>query len=278
MYRNKLAILASTALSLGFVQTASAAPPIPFTWTGYYVGVNAGYGWGRTGSSDATVAPFSTSIGGVDFPFPGGSSSVSTTPNGVIGGGQIGYNWQFAPGWLAGVEGDLQWSGQKDSGIGVFSGSFTTGCGATTCLWTNTTDVTAKLSWFGTARVRLGAVIWNNMLVYGTGGLAFGNVSVNGSNTLYLEQQSSGDNRTYRTPISFSETKAGWTLGGGIEGGIGKGPLSNWTWKLEYLHIDLGSVGGSVGSDPTVTINSFKFRDDIVRLGLNYRFAGAPAP
>lgn len=271
MYRNKLAILASTALCVtsGFAQTADAAPPVPYSWTGFYVGGNLGYSWGKADTT-AAVSPFSQ-VAPVVFNFPGGSSSTPVKPNGFIGGGQIGYNWQFAPSWLTGIEADWQWSGQKASKLGGFTGA-TTDCSSAICAFTNTTDITAKLSWFGTVRGRVG-VVSNNMLFYGTGGLAYGKVLVSGTNTLSLNDVGNAITTTYSTPFSYSKTKAGYVVGGGIEGAIG---MSNWTWKVEYLHIDLGSIGGgSFGSVPVVTLSD-KFTDEIFRIGINYRFAGTP--
>jgi len=270
VYRNKLAILASTALCVtsGFAQTADAAPPVPYSWTGFYVGGNLGYSWGKPDTITA-VSPFSQLAPA--FSFPGGSSSTPLKPNGFIGGGQVGYNWQFAPRWLTGIEADWQWSGQKASKLGGFTGN-TTACSSAICAFTNTADITAKLSWFGTVRGRVG-VLSNNMLFYGTGGLAYGKVLVSGTNTLSLNDVGNAITTTYSTPFSYSKTKEGYAVGGGIEGAIG---TSNWTWKVEYLHIDLGSMsGGSFGSVPVVTLSD-KFTDEIVRIGINYRFAATP--
>ncbi|MBI5911119.1 MAG: porin family protein, partial [Betaproteobacteria bacterium] len=255
-------------MSLGFAQTADAQGrgPIVNSWTGFYVGGNVGYSWGKADTT-AAVSPF-TQVAPPFLVFPGASSFIPLKPNGFIGGGQIGYNWEVAPRWLAGIETDLQWSGQKDSKLGTFTGSGA--CYLTVCSFTNTTDITAKLSWFGTVRGRLG-VVSNNMLFYGTGGLAYGKVSVSGTNTLSV---AGAPPVIYSTPFSYSRTKAGWALGAGIEGRIG---ASNWSWKAEYLHIDLGSIGGgSFGTVPVVTLNTGKFTDEIVRFGLNYRLAGGP--
>jgi len=278
MYRNKLAFLASTALSLGLVQTASAAPPTPYSWTGFYVGANVGYSWGDAGNGRADVSTF-TQTTPFDFIFPGGGSVIPLgNVNGAIAGGQAGYNWMFSPGWLAGFEIDLQWSGQKASGSASFAGSIDTGspnCSPTICVFTNTTDITAKLAWFGTARARVGAIS-SNTLFYGTGGLVFGEVSVKGTNTFTVEGITGAGTATYSTIIDNSKVKTGWTLGAGIEGHIG---ASNWTWKVEYIHIDLGSIGGgSFGSVPIVTISSVKFTDEIARFGVNYFFTAAPSP
>jgi outer membrane immunogenic protein len=273
MSRSKFAILASTALSLGLVQSASAQS---FTWTGFYYGVNFGSGFGH-GTGEANVPAFSTSIGGVAFPFPGGTSSFSMPARdiGALAGAQYGYNFQFAPGWLAGFEHDVQWSRLKNNGNGVFSGAFTTGCGATTCLFTNITDLTATLNWFSTARGRIGTVIWNNVVIYATGGAAVGGVSVKGFNNLNLEQQSSGATTTLVTPININQTKFGWAGGWGFEGKI---PNSNATWRVEFLHLDFGSVSGAFGSNPNVIINSVKVQEEIVRLAFNYQFSAVSVP
>jgi len=283
MHRNKLALFASTALcvTFGFAQTADAASPAIYSWTGFYAGGNLGYSSGKADTT-AAVSPYNvpcSSLRGGCTSALGGSNSISLNPNGLIGGGQVGYNWQFAPSWLAGIEADWQWSGQKDSGFGGFTGTnpFVQNGGTCPCpASTQTTDITAitaKLSWFGTVRGRVGLVS-NNILLYGTGGLAYGRVSVLGNNTSNATADTFSV--TYSTPFSYSNTKTGWTAGGGIEAVIG---ASNWTWKLEYIHIDLGSIGGgSFGSVPAVTLNTSKFTDEIVRVGLNYRFGAAPLP
>lgn len=149
----------------------------------------------------------------------------------------------------------------------------TTTCTTGDCSYINTTDITAKLSWFGTLRGRVGPQ-WNGLWIYGTGGLAYGKVSVSGSNTVILIDNPDTVVGTYTTPFSFSKTKAGWTAGLGAAGVIA---ASRWTWKLEYIHIDLGSIGSaSFAGVPSLTINVSKFTDDIVRFGLNYQLTALP--
>jgi outer membrane immunogenic protein len=274
MYRNRLVLLASTALTLASVQSAKAAAPITYSWTGFYVGANLGYSWGKADTT-AMVSPLFYSP--FSYTFPGGSNFFSLTPAGAIGGGQIGYNWDFASRWLAGIEADWQWSGQKSSKFGSFGGIDTTCIPGTGpfCNFTNTTDITAKLSWFSTVRARVGVFDSRHILFYGTAGIAYGRISVAGVNNLAITQTGTGT-ATFSTPFSYSSTKVGYAVGGGAEGRIG---ASNWTWKVEYLHIDLGSVGGgSFGSSPVVTLNTGKFTDEIVRVGLNYQFGAAPLP
>ncbi len=96
-------------LSLAAIGSAQAAdmalpvkapPPAPWSWTGFYIGGNGGYSWGNWDSTSLTAI----------FPGPGGTLVNSASPNvqGAIAGGQIGYNWQISPQWLAGVEADGQ--------------------------------------------------------------------------------------------------------------------------------------------------------------------------
>ena len=117
MHRIRLAILASTALCLGFDFAVAAdmpvkAPPRAYVadpWVGPYVGGNIGYSWGRT-DADTTVGSF-VQTANFTFPFPGGSNTTSLSPNGIVGGLQGGYILRIAAQWLAGVEADFQWTG-----------------------------------------------------------------------------------------------------------------------------------------------------------------------
>jgi FecR-like protein/outer membrane protein with beta-barrel domain len=247
-------------------------------WTGFYAGGNIGYSWGNVDNT-ITVAPF-TQVNPFGFVFPGGSSSAQVKPDGFIGGLQFGYSWRLAPRWLAGIEADLQASGQKGSALGVFSGT-TTNCSFAVCTFTNTTDITAKLSWFGTVRGRAG-IEQSGLWFYGTGGMAYGRVSVSGTNTFYVADASNPATAViYSTPFSYSVTKVGWVVGAGVEGRLS---VRQWTWKIEYLHMDLGSIGGgSFANTPSINIvpstapiaalSSSKFTDEIVRIGINYQLS-----
>jgi outer membrane immunogenic protein len=185
---------------------------LPFSWTGFYVGAHAGYG---TGSSDI----FIEGKGGDDF---GDWSS-----DGFFGGAQIGYNQQFGA-FVIGAEIDGSFSG--------INGDLSIGDEAIT-----ETD----LNWFGTARLRAG-LAWDRAFLYGTGGVAFGDVE----NTI-------GN-------ISESDTSIGWAAGLGMEYAI----TDNWSAKVEYLHADLGDNGFSVERTEVEFDNEF----DLFRVGVNYRF------
>jgi outer membrane immunogenic protein len=125
-------------------------------------------------------------------------------------------------------------------------------------------SVEAKVRWLCTVRARADVLLTPTILLYGTGGFAYGGVRVSGNvtsddtlscNGLFCNGKSATG--TAFAALSESKTKAGWTLGGGVEGAL----AGNWTWKAEYLYVDLGSVSGNA-----------RFTDNIVRVGLNYRF------
>jgi outer membrane immunogenic protein len=158
---------------------------------------------------------------GVNLGYSWGSvDNNPTKPSGFEGGIQAGYNWQTGP-WVFGVEGDLQANGAAD----------------TFAPWQFSNP------WFGTARGRVGYAV-NNILFYGTGGLAFGE----------LRGETFG--------LSESHTTAGWTAGLGAEVGL----APNWSAKIEYLYVDLADAHFSI----TGVSNGYQF--GMVRAGLNYHF------
>ena len=144
-----------------------------------------------------------------------------TKPSGFAGGVQAGYNWQQNGPWVFGVEGDIQASGAEQ----------------TFAPW--------KFSnpWFGTLRGRAGYAL-NNVLFYGTGGLAFGGLRAEALN------------------LSETQWAAGWTVGAGAEIGI----TQNWSAKVEYLYVDLNDKQFALTGMP----NGYQF--SVVRLGVNYKF------
>jgi outer membrane immunogenic protein len=229
-----LIVLAMGSASAADLSRPAYAPPPPvYSWTGLYWGVNIGYSWGH----DERTA----TLTGV------GTISASQKVDGVVGGFQSGYNYQFGQ-WVLGLETDIQASGQK--GGSTFQAA---------ALTTGTTD--HKLPWFGTSRTRLG-VLWSpNVLLYGTAGVAYGQVK---------------DSVTINSPLgsavgTFKDVKAGWTAGGGVEETIGGG----WTAKLEYLYIDLGKTEQTIGTPGLQLITETRrFTDNIVRVGFNYRWGG----
>ncbi|HKU08082.1 MAG TPA: outer membrane beta-barrel protein [Bradyrhizobium sp.] len=275
------------ALVSSIATGAYGAPAAVYNWNGFYAGLNVGYSWG----SSSTTQSFSDSTSGALLSATSGRFDM----DGVIGGGQAGYNWQRMN-WVFGFEADIQASAQSGSGRGIcaggtlaarpFNGACTPGhVGDTTPFDTPglpvNFDLSQKLEWFGTVRGRLGSLFTPTILGYVTGGLAYGEVSSTGSvsGTNITGQQ--GTNTVILTPVSalFGDrsTRAGWTIGAGLEGVVN----GNWTAKIEYLYIDLGNISGSFvtpitapsGAPVTVRYTSH-ITDNILRVGFNYRFGG----
>jgi outer membrane immunogenic protein len=251
----------------GMFYKAPPAQLAAYHWAGFYLGANVGLGVAR----DRTTTPFNTFTTATGAPGLSAAETFSFVPLGAIGGGQVGFNWQVAPRWVLGLETDFQGSGQKDS-VCMNCASINTGGGSAPF----GTTYTQAIDWFGTLRGRAG---WTHgpMLVYATGGLAYGRVKTDEMvNTIpFLTGVT--------TTGSFSQTKVGWTAGAGVEGQL----FGNWTAKAEYLYMDLGSVSGNVVAPQTVipininpnNVNISENRgfnsaihDHIFRLGVNYRF------
>jgi outer membrane immunogenic protein len=223
-------------LNYRFGPPASPASFVPaYNWAGFFIGGTVGYGIGR---NDSTF----TEPGG--FLQPASTEAFSLSPRGFDGGGILGYNWQFGS-WVVGLEGDFQGS---------------TGSGYLTSLLDGTT-IDQKLSWFGTARVRVGYSV-GQALIYGTGGVAFGEVK---------EGITQGV-----ASASFSHTKSGFAVGGGIENKLDLFGLlgPNWTTRTEYLFVDLGSISDTfvpAAGAPAQTLNS-NVNEHVWRTVVTYKF------
>jgi outer membrane immunogenic protein len=296
-----VALIGTPALAADMAVKAPPPATAPvYTWTGWYVGGNVGYSWGSARTDIAGGATTITSFLGGAFtsqnPPVAFADSQTQRLNGVIGGGQVGYNYQFSPRWVLGFEADIQGSGEQGSNTFVdpFSATvcgdivFTNGRFSCITRALNGTAVTAydaKIGWFGTVRARLGVLITDQVLLYGTGGLAYGEVkesaatNVNGSVTNGIAPFAPG-----ATVFSESKTRVGFAVGGGIEGKFSHWLPAGWTWKAEYLYVDLGSldmVTPFPGAIPLVGVTTpftgllathTHFADNIMRVGLNYQF------
>lgn len=264
----------SVASAADMAPRYTKAPPAiveVWNWTGFYIGGNAGYSWGR---SNTDLSYFNTATGLPIAPPVGSVTSAGFDMNGAIAGGQAGYNWQNGN-WVFGLEADIQWSDEK--GRAAYSCLGTLAGGAClpglTFLPAGATGTTVaydqKLEWFGTVRGRIGVLATPRALLYATGGLAYGSIKTSaalaGFTPAGLAVAAVGSN---------SDTRIGWTVGAGIEGKI----TQNWSAKLEYLYMDLGSFsGGTYNLLPASTIGirtDSDFRDHILRAGINYTFGG----
>lgn len=251
--------------SFAAIQSANAAdlalkaPPAPvwYDWTGFYVGLNAGYSWGKS----------STTYDVVGLPL----NSTSQSMNGGLGGGQIGYNWQFNRNWLFGLEADIQGTGQRGTAV-LPTVVFVPPPGALALPnTTSTASLAQKLPWFGTVRARVGIEPTDHWLLYVTGGLAYGEVKSTAAVTTSVAFPGGPVIGGAAATATVNTTRAGWTVGGGVEGVI-SGP---WTAKLEYLYMDLGTLNNAfLGIGPTFPAigTSSHVTDNILRVGVNYRF------
>lgn len=230
-------------LNYRFGGAAMLAPMPLANWNGFYVGANFGAAHGRSENS-------------LLIPTLSGEQFVSA-PSGFLGGGQIGYNWQ-ASNWLFGLEADFQGTGQEDTVCVLLCSTPAGGLFA----------LEQSLPWFGTVRGRVGYATGPTLL-YLTGGLAFGKVESDVTELL----------GGVVAAHSFSETKTGWTLGGGVERpfdffGLFGGP--NWSIKAEYLYVDLGEVTNSYAQAGLPHTFSSDVTSHVFRTGINYRFGAAP--
>ena len=200
-----------------------AAPALPaYNWSGFYAGVNAGVTLSQAGVTAPTA-----------------EDAVNVAALSLMGGVHAGYNWQAAPNWFVGVEGDFGFLG-ADRSLTDWNDS--------------DIDFGIKTGWYGTLRGRLGYST-GPALLYLTGGGALVRVRNNFDDTNDLV-------------ASKSKTAAGWTVGAGIETALGQG----WTAKTEYLYIDAGE--NKVFNTAQGDLATFDNRFHVFRLGLNYKFGG----
>lgn len=236
--------------------TVAPVAECDFTWTGFYVGINGGGGWGN---GDTTFRPLPDQA---RFPELN-STKLKSDLDGGFGGGQIGFNWQTGK-FVFGVEADFQGGdvgGDRTIRPIPADLALTTPNGPGTFLRTE-----QDLNWFGTARGRIGFAPICKLLIYGTGGLAYGNADYKAETNFAAD-----GGPIFRT--SHDDTNVGWTVGGGLEYAINK----HWTVKAEYLYIDLNNESRTVNPNspnfaPLQVRNSWDTEMHTVRAGLNFKF------
>ena len=277
----KRLLLASTVLA-GLTAVASAADlprraappvfvPVPvFTWTGFYAGFNAGYGFDASSNNQATVIGVN---GASTLVLPGTTAAIAfgngRSNDGFVGGGQIGYNYQFTPGSgvVIGVEADAQY---VDFGRERNRFSATGPLAAQQVF--NPAGVSG-LDYFGTVRGRLGYA-FDRTLVYGTGGFAYG---------------SGQDDQNFSGNRFRDSFRTGWAAGGGVEYALPTDSFLNFfrssavTLKVEGLYVSLDRQKNSAGGvfygnllppNGTAYLNGAAAKTEfaVVRAGLNYKF------
>jgi outer membrane immunogenic protein len=242
MRRVFVALCLNAVFCFGAGSFAFAAPG--YTWTGCYIGGNIGYGWQKATSTD--VEP------GTPPPLDAGSDAGT----GVVGGGQVGCDYQFATNWVVGIQGMFDWAGVAGSHIVPFSYG-----------GDNTETFTTKTDWVGTLTARIGYIVIPQALLYFKGGAAW-------VKSKYSDTDPSG---TIYVPYSgqASAIRTGWTIGGGVEYLL----KPDWSVFVEYNYIDLGdkSLGFAYDCGAGCGFNnpyhySEKQNLQTILIGLNYRF------
>lgn len=246
------AVHPAVAADLPVRRAAPAPVPVAFSWTGFYFGVHVGGGWG---TKEWTTVPFS--IGGLSVPaFPFGEGSV----NGILGGGQIGFNWQTGV-LVLGVEADISWTNLEGRNTCIILVPFGNAC-------------RTEANFLGsiTGRIGVTGVPSDRTMVYVKGGVGF------------IDEDHTIDSPFLAglgvtSHFAASETRWGWTLGGGIEHSF----LPNWSAKLEYQFFDFDTERLNFGSLRAGRISvplDFDIEQHIhvIKLGLNYRFGFGAAP
>ncbi|MDB5509533.1 MAG: porin family protein [Hyphomicrobiales bacterium] len=224
-----LALLTSAA-SAADLPRRNVAPifsaPI-FTWTGFYLGAHAGYTWGKAQGRYSD----------------GAAIAGSTSPGGFLGGLHAGYNWQTGA-LVLGVEGDVDYTRFKGSRALTYTA---------TGLATGLTGKVAQ-DWQGSVRARVGYAI-DNILLYGTGGLALTSVDT----TL----AGAGVSRT------LTSSRMGWTLGAGAEFAFSH----NWSTRVEYRYTDFGRKNATFNAVALVpVVGNVRLKEQAVTVGVSYKF------
>ena len=253
-------LLAVAALPAAVPPTAPTASPVPapagngYHWTGVYVGAHIGGGWGN---ADTKIDPLPDAATFINLQ----PSKLHPDPTGIIGGGQIGANWQHNI-FVLGAEFDISGSGldgrKTVSPIIQNNGTPFPGTGNHITSHQDTT-------WLASFRPRVGVTLGSRFLVYGTAGVAFGHVN-------YAADTDFRPVGTEHYPANVDDTKTGWIAGGGAEVGFHK----HWSVRGEYLHYDLGDKQVTV--DPAVPLPPFQVHykwqtsASTFNLGVNFRF------
>jgi outer membrane immunogenic protein len=289
--RRGLALVCAVS-TFAFAQLASAAnvdlpvykaPPPGYSWTGFYVGASIGGKWADTtwtttslveGNAPPCPLDNNTNCSAID-----GSSPRNYNLSSGRFGGFLGYNWQFAPQWVLGIEFDLAGANSTKTAVGV------PGC-TISCITTSDTGAipgpgadlsSVKMGWDASARGRLGYLVSPSLLIYGTGGIAWQKIE-----TSATCQHSIPDPLCRRIEpaepfitVTNRTTRTGWTIGGGVDARI----VGNWILRGEYRYSDFGTWNNSfdlslpgVGTYTTFIGTQLKIKTQIATLGIAYKF------
>jgi len=230
------------------VYTKSEAAAPQWDWSGFYIGLHGGYGWGHDPHSATPFDPLNT---------------PNIESRGAVAGGQAGYNWQSGV-LLGGLEVDMTWTN--------ISGGFAAIETDPTVPFTSAQSVQDRINYMGTARARFGVLPFQGTLLYGTVGPAWAQTTQTTSSVLSILGLFNS------TTGSVPTTRFGWSAGAGVEEMLAPIGLPHWLVRVEYLHYDFGgktSNSGTIGSPPVTVTNttaSGPITADVVRGGVGYKF------
>jgi outer membrane immunogenic protein len=205
-----------------------------YNWSGFYIGAHVGYGW----ASKDWNQSFSSLGLALD------NTTTPSKPQGFLGGGQIGMNWQTGQ-WVFGLEGDASWTDANDCGSPFRLATTFNGC--------------SQINWYATATARLG-VAMDRALLYVKGGAAFAG------------EEHNITNRNIVATNTPDDTRFGWTVGAGLEYGL----TPNWSAKIEYNYMDFGKENYSFNYTPGTLVERWDVKQQVhvAKFGINYRFGG----
>jgi outer membrane immunogenic protein len=222
-----------------YAKSPAVVAPVPaYDWSGFYVGANIGGAWDHGTVTEAAL----------DGTFV---SSGSSSNSGVVGGGQVGYNYMALPNFLLGIEADVDGTSLKGSALSVDGSN----------------QHSSELNAFGTVRGRVGFTE-SNWLFYGTGGFAWSEGSTTRTQIATVVGAVPPIPAVAGTVETSSNTRTGWAAGAGVEWGI----TQNWTARLEYLYLDLGNATSVFPISNRQQTSSATM--NVARFGVNYKFGG----
>lgn len=303
------ALVATSAMAADLPSIKSApVAPAPQLWTGAYAGMNIGYGFGIPNGTNTSSYPLvdnwddAQQLGGTknwkdssQGIILGNNGGASITQQGVIGGGQLGYNFQLRERYVVGAEIDIQGTGITGNGTSFGAGrgelDLRTRSGQADIYSryvAGSNLISASVDWLGTVRARAGYLITPTLLAYGTGGFTYGGISLstNPSALVQYKGDPTGNYYGYQGAVGYrgkaNTVGVGWNAGGGFEWMF----MPNWSVKTEAIYYSLGSQTVMsytyapayrlntvrTGDWLTQNRNQLSYNGIIARAGVNYHF------
>jgi len=290
MRRIALAALACAAFSAGAGQSASAADlavkarpmaPVPISdWSGVYVGVEAGYGWGKQ-TTDFTDPGYCWDYSRGECRTFGGENNGVYYPDATIGsikhkgwlaGGFFGAQKQWGA-WVLGIEANLDGADIKGSASTSATNIYTV-YRENLFILDHSLSATSTVDMLGSVRGKVGVAASPNWLFYGTGGLAFAHVKNSATNSFSSLAPWGTFYGPYTASVSGATSLFGWVAGAGIDYKIMQDAGSSWVLGVEYLHyqFDSNSFALNNGFGYTVSFNGKQSVDTVVGR-VSYLFA-----